>query len=121
MNINAMSHTNDPETSLIAAEQVDENDTARIKDALVVLLSERPSTADELTIRYVNAAEFRGWPLVMDWHNFKRRLSELHTRHHVIRESGERRPSKRGKSSTVWALSVPVDEARVVVKMRGAA
>lgn len=34
---------------------------------------------------------------------------------HVIRESGDRRPSRLGKASTVWELSIELEEARVIV------
>ena len=115
MNINAMSHTHDPETSSLAAVRLDKHASARLKDALLVLLDEKPRTADELTAVYFHQAEMHRWPLLDDAHNVKRRLSELHSRHHVIRESGDRRPSRLGKASTVWELSVPVEEARLIV------
>ena len=115
MNINALSHTHDPETSSLAAVQLDKHASARLKDALLILLDEKPRTADELTAVYMNQAEFHRWPIFLDSHNIKRRLSELHSKHHVIRESGDRRPSRLGKASTVWELAVPVEEARLIV------
>jgi hypothetical protein len=115
MNLNAMSHATDPITSKLAAESTDANVSARLRDALLILLDEKPRTADELTAVYFHKAEMERWPLLEDAHNVKRRLSELHSRHHVIRESGERRPSRQGKASTVWELAVPVEEARLIV------
>lgn len=115
MNTKAMSHSSDPDTSRIAAESVDPHDSARLKLALVDLLEEEPRTADELTEAYFNLAFVNGWPSFVDRHNVKRRLSDLHARHHVIRESGDRRPSRMGKPATVWTLAVPADEARTVV------
>lgn len=115
MNTRTMSHTHDPETSSLAAVQLDKHASARLKDALLILLDEKPRTADELTSVYFHQAEFKRWPLIQDAHNVKRRLSELHSKHHVIRESGDRRPSRLGKASTVWELSVPVEEARLIV------
>lgn len=115
MNIKTMSHTADPETSTLAAIQLDANASAQLKDALLLLLDETPRTADELTAVYMHQAEFRRWPRFEDTHNVKRRLSELHAKHHVIIESGEKRPSRMGRASTVWALAVPIDEARIVV------
>lgn len=117
MNITAMSHTNDPLTSRMAAIEVDPNESAAIRDALLLLIADKPRTADELTAVYMHQAEFKRWPQLEDVHNVKRRLSELHARHHVIKESGERRPSRRGRSSTVWMLTVPVEEARVLVRV----
>lgn len=115
MNINTMSHSGDPETSRLAAIQIDPHASAQLKDALLILLDEKPRTADELTSVYYHQAEFRRWPQMADTHNVKRRLSELHSKHHVIRESGEKRPSRLGKASVVWQLAVPVEEARVIV------
>lgn len=117
MNTRTMSHTYDPETSNLAAVQLDKHASARLKDALLILLDEKPRTADELTAVYFHQAEFRRWPQFADAHNVKRRLSELAKKHHVIRESGDRRPSRLGKASTVWELSVPVEEARTIVGM----
>lgn len=121
MNLKAMSHTGDPETSHLAAIELYPDDSTKLRDALMLLLDEKPRTADELTAAYFHQAEFKRWPLIDDSHNVKRRLSELHTRFHVIRESGDRRPSRRGRASTVWELAVPVDEARRIGAMRGAA
>lgn len=115
MNTRTMSHTHDPETSTIAAVQLDKHASGRLKDALLILLDEKPRTADELTAVYMYTAEFHRWPIFLDSHNIKRRLSELHSKHHVIRESGDRRPSRLGKASTVWTLSVPAEEARTIV------
>lgn len=115
MNMTTMSHTSDPATSHLAAIQVDPHDSAKLKDALLILLGEKSRTADELTTVYFHQAEFKRWPLLQDAHNVKRRLSELHKRHGVIRESGDTRPSRMGRASTVWELSVPVDEARRIV------
>lgn len=115
MSIASMSHANDPYTSHLAAALVDPNESAVLRKALLALLDEQPRTADELTAAYMTQAEFKRWPQIEDTHNVKRRLSELHARHHVIKESGERRPSRRGRTSTVWVLSVPLDEARSIV------
>lgn len=115
MNTNTMAHTNDPETSHIAALRVDPHVSARLKHAIIDLLAESPRTGDELTVAYFNLAVVNGWPWYVDRHNVKRRLSELHTTHHVIRESGDRRPSAHGRPATVWELSTSVDEARETV------
>lgn len=116
MNTNTMAHANDPETSHLAASQVDPHDSARLKHALIDLLAESPRTGDELTAVYFRLAEINGWPRLGDAHNIKRRLSDLHARHHVIRESGVRRPSRLGKLATVWELAMSADKAREVVK-----
>lgn len=115
MNTRTMSHSSDPDTSRLAAESVDPNDSARLKLALLDLLAEEPRTADELTDAYFNLAFVNGWPSFLDRHNVKRRLSELHAKHHVIRESGDRRPSRMSKLSTVWELGVPLEDARDIV------
>lgn len=115
MNINAMSHTHDPETSELAAVQLDKHAMGRLKDALLILLDEKPRTADELTAVYFHQAEMNRWPFLEDAHNVKRRLSDLHQKHHVIRESGDKRPSRHGRASVVWELAVPVEEARLIV------
>lgn len=115
MNTRTMSHTSDPATSTLAAETVDPHKTRMLKLALIDLLEEDPRNADELTAAYYNLADVNGWPRMVDRHNVKRRLSDLHARHHVIRESGDRRPSRMGKPATVWELSLPADEARTVV------
>jgi hypothetical protein len=116
-----LSHTGDPETSTTAALKLDAEGRQSLKEALITLLDEKPRTGDELTAAYFHQAEFRHWPQFSDRHNVKRRLSELHATHHVIRESGTTRESLLGKQATVWELSVPVDEARVIVAMRRAA
>lgn len=115
MNTRTMFHTSDPVTSTLAASQVDPYESNRLKLALVDLLDEAPRTADELTEAYFNLAFVNGWPQLHDSHNCKRRLSDLHKKHHVIRESGDRRPSRMGKLATVWELSVPAEDARAVV------
>lgn len=115
MNTKSMSHSSDPDTSRIAAESVDPHESARLKLAILDLLGEAPRTADELTAVYFRLGEMNGWPQLHDAHNVKRRLSELHAKHHVIRESGDRRPSAHGRPSTVWELAVTLDEARTVV------
>lgn len=117
MNTRMMSHTHDPETSHLAAVQLDKHASARLKDALLILLDEKPRTADELTAVYMNQAEFHRWPIFLDSHNVKRRLSELHAKHRVIRETGHTRPSRMGRASTVWELALPVEEARTIVGM----
>lgn len=114
MNVRAMSHRGDPATSNEAATRL--HDTSRLKGALVELLADAPLTADEITTVYFQVAEFRRWPTYADQHNIKRRLSELHRRHHVIRETGERRPSRLGRAATVWGLSVPVEEAHRILE-----
>jgi len=121
MNTTPLAHNGDPQTSHDAVVQLDPVGRATLKDALLVLLDERPRTGDELTSAYAGQAEFRRWPTYMDLHNVKRRLSELHTRHHVIRESGETRPSRLGRKAVVWELAVPLEEARIVVAMKDAA
>lgn len=116
-----LSHTGDPETSNTAALQLDAQGRQSLKQAIITLLDEKPRTGDELTAAYFHCAEFMRWPQFTDRHNVKRRLSELHATHHVIRESGATRESLLGKQATVWELAVPVDEARVIVAMRRAA
>ncbi len=113
--VKGLSHSGDPLTSGLAVIQLDPEGRASLKDALLLMLGEKPMTADELTSAYVSRAETNQWPIYVDHHNVKRRLSELHTKHHVIRESGETRPSRMGRASTVWTLSVPLEEARVIV------
>lgn len=114
MNTTTMSHTSDPETSAEAAEKLNPHDTLRLKLALIDLLADTALTADELTDVYFQVAEFRRWPRWADKHNVKRRLSTLHTIHHVIQKAGKR-PSRMGRASTVWELSTSVDEARRIV------
>lgn len=116
VNTRTMSHSSDPTTSFEAADTVDTHKSMLLKLALIDLLEEDPRNGDELTDAYYNLADVNGWPVFSDHHNPKRRLSELHQRHHVIRESGVRRPSRLGKLATVWELSVSADEAREVVK-----
>lgn len=116
-----LSHSGDPETSTTAALQLDAQGRLSLKEAIITLLDERPRTGDELIGAYTARAEVNGWPLIADLHSVKRRLSELHTIHHVVKESGDTRPSNHGKAATVWALSTPAEEARIIVRMRGAA
>ena len=120
MNNTPLAHNGDPQTSHDAVIQLDPEGRSTLKDELLVLLDERPRTGDELTAAYAHQAEFRRWPTYLDMHNVKRRLSELHTRHHVIRESGETRPSRLGRNAVVWELAVPLDEARTIVAMKEA-
>lgn len=115
MNTRTMSHTSDPITSATAASQVNPHDTLRLKLALIDLLDENPRTGDELITSYGYLASVCGWPTLVDPHSVKRRLSELHKRHAVIRESGLTRPSRMGRAATVWELVVSADEARAVV------
>lgn len=121
MNINAMSHTHDPETSRLAAVKLDPEGRESLKQAIIALLDEHPRTGDELIAAYASHAEVNRWPLIADLHSVKRRLSELHTVHHVVRESGETRESRMGRQATVWELAVPASEARVIVSMGSAA
>jgi len=116
-----LSHAGDPETSTTAALKLDAEGRQSLKEALIILLDEKPRTGDEPIAAYFHQAEFKRWPIFSDRHNVKRRLSELHTTHHVIRESGRTRPSSQGKQATVWELAVPTDKARVIVAMRRAA
>lgn len=113
-----LAHSTDPTTSHHAAVTLDHEGRQTLKDALLQLLAEHPRTGDELTRAYYANAERNLWPLFTDHHNVKRRLSELHTIHHVIRPTSERRPSQLGKPATVWELTVPLDEARVIVAAR---
>lgn len=115
MNTRTMSHTSDPATSATAASQVNPHDTLRLKHAIIDMLEQRPLTADEMTTIYYRFGEESDWPYVLDAHNIKRRLSELHKRHHVIRESGLTRPSRMGRAATVWELALDADEARAIV------
>lgn len=115
MNTRTMSHTSDPMTSSDAAAQVNPHDTLRLKLALIDMLDRKPRTGDELLTDYAYIYEICGWPLIADVHNIKRRLSELHKRHGVIRESGLTRPSRMGRAATVWELAISADEARAVV------
>lgn len=112
-----LAHAGDPETSHLAAAQLDPEGRVSLKQAIVALLDERPRTGDELIAAYATQAEIHLWPLVADLHSVKRRLSELHKLHHVVRESGETRLSRLGRKSTVWELAVPAEEARLVVAM----
>lgn len=115
MNTRTMSHTSDPSTSTTAASQVNPHDTLRLKLALIDMLDASPKTADELTDMYYGLSGVRRWPVLIDPHSVKRRLSELHRRHAVIRESGLTRPSRMGRAATVWELAVSADEARAIV------
>lgn len=115
MNTNTMAHANDPSTSHEAASQVDPHASRALKLALIELLAESPRTGDELTAVYFRLAEINGWPRLGDAHSVKRRLSDLHTRHKVIRETGDRRPSAHDRPATVWELSMRSDVARAVV------
>lgn len=119
--VRRLSHSADPETSTTAALHLDPQGRLSLKEAIITLLDERPRTGDELIAAYASHAEQNRWPLIADLHSVKRRLSELHTTHHVVRESGETRESRMGRQATVWELAVPADEARIIVAMRGAA
>ena len=116
-----ITHEHDPETSTTAAVDIDEKVLRTLKQALIVLLDEKPRTGDELTAAYFHRAGREGWPLYTDRHNIKRRLSDLHAIHHVIKESGKTRPSNLGKPATVWELAVPTNTARLIVAMKGTA
>lgn len=116
-----ITHVHDPETSKTAAAQLDAEGRQSMKEALIELLDERPRTGDELTAAYFHKAEVRGWPFKTDRHNVKRRLSDLHVIHHVIKDSGQTRPSNLGKRATVWKLAVPAEYARLIVAMKGTA
>lgn len=116
-----LSHATDPETSSTAAVRLDPQGRLSLKEAIITLLDERPRTGDELIAAYASHAEQNRWPLIADLHSVKRRLSELHTTHHVVRESGETRESRMGRKATVWELAVPAWEARLVVAMKGTA
>ena len=120
MNINAMSHTNDPATSSIAARRVSRERSARVRKAIVKLLAEKPRTDDELVKAYRSHAETERWPLLPHLHEVKRRRSDMHTPFHVVRPmtiAGVKvtRPSDDNNPSTVWELAVPADAAEVIV------
>lgn len=115
MDTKRLHHSHDPFTSADAAVRLNVNDTRRLKDALLILLHERPRTGDELTSAYVHRAVQEQWPILSDTHNVKRRLSDLHARHHVIRTNGDTRASRMGKKASVWELAVPLEEARLIV------
>lgn len=117
MDITHLSHRGDPETSGLASARLDPNQLSSLKDALIDLLAERPRTGDELTAAYFHRAERERWPLFEDRHNVKRRLSELVHKHHVVRDSGDRRMSARGRKSVVWRLTVAADDAKVTVRI----
>jgi hypothetical protein len=116
-----ITHRHDPDTSTTSAVELDAEGRQTLKEALIALLDEQPRTGDELTAAYFHHAEMRQWPQFSDRHSVKRRLSDLHTIHHVIKESGQTRRSNLGKRATVWELAVPADEARLIVAMKGAA
>jgi hypothetical protein len=111
-----LAHTGDPDTSHTAVIRLDPQARLNLKEALLTLLDGHPMTDDELTAAYVSEAEAQKVPPLMDLHSVKRRRSELHTRHHVVMDTGLRRPSLHRKPSVVWALRMPVDEARLIVK-----
>lgn len=115
METDLLSHTGDPWTSGHAAVKIDAAGRATMKDAILLLIAEQPRTGDELARAYATNAEANRWPLTLDLHNIKRRMSELHTIHHVIRDSGEHRISAHGRPAVVWELAVPLEEARLVV------
>lgn len=114
MNTRTMSHTSDPATSSDAASQVNPHDTLRLKHAIIDMLLEKPRTGDELVTDYFFMVDLLGWPVLNDAHNVKRRLSQLHTIHHVIRHAGTR-PSAHGRAAHVWELAISADEARAIV------
>lgn len=116
-----LSHTGDPDTSHMAALQLDAQGRQSLKEAIITLLDEKPRTDDELASAYRTRAEVNQWPLIRDLHSIARRRSELVHTHGVVIDSEKRRPSNMGRSAVVWQLSVPAEEAKKAVRMRGAA
>lgn len=121
MTSSRLAHAADPWTSENAAIQLDASAKLALKLAIITLLDEHPRTADETTRAYVSNAEVNRWPLLVDLHNVKRRMSELHTLHRVTRKSGVTRPSAMGRPTVVWELAVPAVEARTIVAIGGMA
>lgn len=115
MSTDHLSHVDDPSTSNHAAVTLNPNTSDAIKHAIVSMLAVQPMTGDELITAYQVKAERNGWPLILDLHNVKRRLSELHTKHDLIEPTGERRDSAMGKPSSVWRLNKPEQVCHIII------
>lgn len=94
MNINALSHTHDPEESRLAAIRVASGTASeRVMHAVVDLIMDRgPMTPDELASAYFRTREAHpelGWPLVAI-HSVNKRVSEMKRHVGVLRHVGRR-------------------------------
>ena len=94
-------HSHDPDTSRIAAEELSDMDAVR--EAIIELLEEEPRTVTELTAAYCSLRQANGWPFLADLHNIARRTSDLHQADRIY-DTGERRATRLGRPSVVWAV-----------------
>ncbi|WP_404474779.1 hypothetical protein [Microbacterium aerolatum] len=77
MNINALSHTHDPEESRIAAINLSGHATERVMHAVVDILDQQgPMTPAELEHHYFQHQQVNDWPQVA-FYSIHRRVSQL--------------------------------------------
>lgn len=77
MNINALSHTHDPEESRLAAINLSGNATQKVMHVIVDMLAEHgPMTPAELEARYFQFRERWDWPQVA-FYSIHRRVSQM--------------------------------------------
>lgn len=95
-------HSHDPETSRIAAESIDRDETSRVQQAILDLLAEEPRADFELIPAYFNLRVENDWPFVQP-HSIARRRSELHMLGRVY-DTGERRQTPYRRPAVVWAV-----------------
>ena len=102
MMADARAHTDDPDTSKLAALQLDPTAVGELKRAILVMLKPGPNTAFELRARYSKVAPLLGWPHVQP-NSINRRLSEL-KKDGLVFDTGERRETPDGRMAAVMAV-----------------
>lgn len=117
MSIKRLSHLIDPATSTEAARSLDPARIAPLKRLIVTLLAEKPRTCDEMYSQYMARAEREQWPLTFELDDIRKRTSDLRLTHRVVAPTLDTRPSRKGRPATVWALTVPPDDALKIIGM----
>lgn len=99
----ARHHTNDPDTSVLAALQLDPESVTDLKHAILVMLRAEPRAAFEVAIAYGKVGPTIGWPDVQ-LYSVHRRMSEL-KKDQLIYDTGKRRLTPDGRTAAVMAVT----------------
>lgn len=95
--------TVDPDTSMLAALQLDPDKVTDVKHAILVMLRAAPRCAFEVAIAYGRVGPVIGWPDIQPY-SVHRRMSEL-KKAQLIYDTGERRPTPDGRTAAVMAVT----------------
>ena len=103
MNINALSHTNDPEVSRTAAiTATGGSKSKRVMRAIIdILANSDPMTPDQIEAAYIRErGAHHDWPEILSNHFVQKRVSELKT-HVLVTRDGIGRPVLRSSGRPV--------------------